>query len=78
LGLIVGYSMERHLVNPEVRLFMAIGFCGGFSTFSTFTYETFELLRLGQYAYAGLNILGSLVVCLGALLAGLFLSKITW
>jgi len=70
LGFVAGLSMDRFLVSPGTRLFLAVGFCGGFSTFSTFTYETLELVRLGQYAYATVNILSSLLVCAVALVAG--------
>lgn len=54
-------STEYSWVQP----LMIIGFCGGFSTFSTFSNETFELLEKGNYGFAILNILISVVVGIG-------------
>ena len=47
-----------------VRPLLLTGFCGGLSTFSTFSFETFELLRRGDYTIAGANILMNIVLCL--------------
>ncbi len=47
-----------------LKAFLAVGFCGGFSTFSTFSYENFLLLREGHAAMAAANIVISVVVCL--------------
>lgn len=44
--------------------FLIIGFCGGFSTFSTFSYETFILLNEGKWIWAGANVLISVFTCL--------------
>ena len=60
IGIIFGYSERMHLSN-EWRLFLATGICGGFTTFSAFSIETFALLRGGQslqaFAYIGLSII---------------------
>jgi len=48
----------------SVRLFWMVGFCGGFSTFSTFTAETYTLIEAGQWAYALLNVFGSITICM--------------
>jgi fluoride exporter len=49
--------------NPSLRLFLLTGICGGLSTFSAFSYETFELLKQHNYLWASANILLSLVLC---------------
>lgn len=50
--------------NSMMRPLLLTGFCGGLSTFSTFSFETFELLRRGDYTMAGANVLVNMVLCL--------------
>jgi CrcB protein len=54
----------RILVAPDLRLFVTIGFCGGFTTFSSFSLQTLELVRAGELGAAGLNVALSLGLCL--------------
>ncbi|OWY21869.1 fluoride efflux transporter CrcB [Sphingobacteriales bacterium UPWRP_1] len=77
LGLVVGLVSARSHISPSVRVFFAVGFCGGFSTFSTFSFETFYFLKTGQPGYALLNILLSVLGCLGGVYAGFTLQKYT-
>jgi len=73
LGLIMGV-LEGHLLSPVVRLAMAIGFVGAYTTFSTFTYETIRLIETGSTLFAVANVFGSLafglVAAIGGLLSG--------
>ncbi len=54
----------RLLVSPQLRNFVMIGICGGFTTFSSFSFQTLRLLQDGQITWASLNILGSVILCL--------------
>ena len=66
----------RLAIAPGVRLFIAVGFVGGFTTFSSFSYETFQLFRLSGWWAAGLNFVGNTVLSLAAVLAGIFLAQL--
>lgn len=73
IGLIYALSEKGNVLSPEVRILLATGFCGGFTTFSAFAFENTRLINDGQYLYTGLYIaasviLGILAVYLGALL----------
>lgn len=61
--------------NDLVRTGVMIGFCGGFTTFSTFSGQTVTLLQVGNWAQAALCILLSLLLCLGGCALGLWLGK---
>jgi CrcB protein len=58
------------LVSPRVRAFVMIGICGGYTTFSSFSLQTMELARAGDWLRAGVNSLLSLVCCLVAVWLG--------
>ena len=72
--LLIGFfyaAAERGTIgSPELRLLLTTGFCGGFTTFSTFSYETIALLTDGEYAYGALYVAGSVLLGLGATFAG--------
>lgn len=60
----------RWLVAPGVRTFIMIGICGGYTTFSSFSLQTLNLAQDGEWLYAGLNAVLSLVLCLLAVWLG--------
>jgi len=71
LGFVLGLAAEGVDVRPEARAFIAIGFCGGFTTFSTFSYEAVRLLEDGEGSRAALYIMASVVLSIGAAFIGL-------
>ncbi|MFN0034066.1 MAG: fluoride efflux transporter CrcB [Saprospiraceae bacterium] len=74
LGILLGQQLGTGMAESR-RLLIAVGFCGGFSTFSTFTAETFQLWQGGQQTLAAANVLGSLVVCFACLILGLKMTQ---
>ena len=64
IGLIMEFSMRSTLISPSLRIGLTIGFLGGLTTFSTFSYETFRLLEDGELLIAMSNVLVSVVICL--------------
>lgn len=76
LGSVIGLVEHRQLFSPGTRLFLTVGVLGGFTTFSTFGWETFDLLRNHQHLLAIGNVAGNVVVGTAAVLTGWFLSKL--
>ena len=76
IGFLMSSFEERFLVTPGLRLFLTIGILGGFTTFSSFSYETIALFRDGSFALGLLNAAASLCLCLGATWLGLTVGKI--
>lgn len=72
LGLVVGWVISRS-VGDEARLLIGVGFCGGLSTFSSFSVDTVVLLQQGRPGFAMLNIGLNLALCLAASAGGLWL-----
>ncbi len=75
LGLLMEGTLRSTLVPPVLRMGLTVGFLGGFTTFSTFSYETFRLLEDGSLLQAGLNILGNLLACLIGVWLGIGLAR---
>ncbi len=75
LGLVVGIGDHRQMISPAARLFWTVGFCGGFSTFSTFSAETLALMQEGLHLATALYIILSLVLCLAATFGGIYLGE---
>jgi CrcB protein len=68
-------SLRSTLLSQELRLGLAVGFMGGFTTFSTFSYETIRLFEEGSFGSAGLNILLNVLACLAAALLGIYVAR---
>jgi CrcB protein len=71
LGAIMHLGLATNLLSPTLRLVLATGVMGGFTTYSTFNYETLEYLREGATALAALNVAATLLLCLLAGALGL-------
>jgi len=70
LGLVLFLSLDRNLIGPDLRLLIAVGICGGFTTMSTFSYETVELMRDGELLASLWNVTGTVVACCAAVWLG--------
>ncbi len=75
LGILMYFMNDRELISPELRLILAVGFCGGFTTFSTFSLETMNLLRDSEFLLAFINIFSNIILCLAAVLLAYLLSQ---
>jgi CrcB protein len=75
LGLLMTFGLRGTLLPPELRIGLSVGFLGGFTTFSTFSYETIRLLEEGSLWQAGANILLNLLLCLFSALLGLMVAR---
>ena len=70
LGLFLVWTSERVLADPKWRLLFAIGFCGSYTTFSSYAFETMAYFEQGNWALFAWNIVANNLICLAAVLAG--------
>lgn len=75
LGILVGLADQKQLLSPSARLFWSVGFCGGFSTFSTFSLETISLIQGGFNGFSAAYVIVSVALCLAATFAGMLLTQ---
>jgi CrcB protein len=76
MGLLFVLLLERALLAPELRSAVLIGFLGSFTTFSTFSLETLTLVEQGEAVRALLNVVGSVLLCVGACWAGIIAARL--
>jgi CrcB protein len=75
-GLLAGLANERGMIGPGGRTFLLIGLLGGYTTFSTFGFETFELLRAAKFGAAAANAGGQVIAGVGGVWLGTVLSRV--
>jgi fluoride exporter len=75
LGFFLVWTTERVLANPLWRCFLAVGFCGSYTTFSSYAFETMAYFERGNWALFAGNILANNLLCLGAVLVGAILAR---
>lgn len=76
IGILIGLSFRNNLLSNNLYLFLATGFCGGFTTFSAFAAENQAFLKAGDLFHFAIYGLGSLVLGAAAVFIGLILSRI--
>lgn len=76
LGLLMQLSLSTHMISADMRLIVGTGLLGGFTTYSTFNYETLALLREDAWGAALVNIAATLIVCLIAGAVGVGMARV--
>ncbi len=76
LGIALGWAIKTNNLSTPTNLLISVGFCGGFTTFSTFSFENYALLKSGDYFPFLLYFFGSLLIGLLSIIAGVFISKL--
>ena len=75
LGFFLAWTTERVLVDPRWRTLIAVGFCGAYTTFSSYSFETFSLFEQGHYSLAAGNFAANNLLALAGVVAGVILAR---
>ena len=75
IGIVFGYFNENNYLNNNIILFLVIGFCGGLTTFSSFTYDSYELISIGKIFFLIIYNFLSILIGVALVYFGLWLSK---
>ena len=76
IGVFVGLFATKWDLPQSVRIFLTVGICGGYTTFSTFSLDSYYLMERGQVLMALAYMIGSVVLSIGALVGGLYLARL--
>ncbi len=75
IGLVLGYAVKSNTLSQNYTLLIATGFCGGFTTFSSFAFENQAFLKSGDFTLLALYTIGSIIIGFSAVFLGLYISK---
>ncbi len=75
LGFFLILATERLFISDRWRLLVAVGFCGSYTTFSSYAFESFALMEQGQWLQVALNVVGNNLLCLGFVAVGAALAR---
>jgi CrcB protein len=76
IGFVMFYLDSNELISPQMRILLTTGFCGGLTTFSTFSFETINLIRDSEFLLAGTNIILNVVLSFAAVFLAYIFGKI--
>jgi CrcB protein len=76
IGLLAEAAARGDAISPEIRLLLATGFCGGFTTLSSYIYESAHMIRQGDLFHASFYFIGTLAAAGGSFLAGILLVRL--
>lgn len=75
VGFFIIWTSERVLLDPRWRLLVVVGFCGSFTTFSSYAFETMAYFEQGQWGLMLANVFSNNLLCLGGAMAGMALAR---